>query len=120
MEKLAHKRSAFKVPCSPPKSRLFPLASAGACPDSVRSSTAPSQRPPAAQAGTGGSGLQQTVKADLVIVSKSHFKVVAPYDTQLVGIFKRMPSRMYGGWRVVGMACRGEWAGLCWVWSLWR
>ena len=108
-EKLAQnkKRCAPKAPCSPPKSRPFPLASTGGCYGSVRSSTATSQRPPVAQAVTGGSGLQQTggsgrqqtVKADFVIVSKSHFKVLTPYDAQLVGIFKRIPSRIYGEYK---------------------
>ena len=43
--------------------------------------------------------MQQTVKADFVIASKSHFKVLTPYDAQLVGIFKRIPSRIYGEYK---------------------
>ena len=46
-----------------------------------------------------GSGVQQAVKADVVFVSKSQFKVLSAYDAQLVSIFKRVPSRIYGEWR---------------------
>ena len=52
------------------------------------------------------------MKADLVIVSKSQFQVLAPYDAQLVSIFKRIPSRIYGGWLGLCLAV-GKRASLC-------
>ena len=40
--------------------------------------------------------IQQRIKANLVLVSRSRFKVLVPYNTCVIEIFKKMPSKCYG------------------------
>ena len=40
--------------------------------------------------------IQQRIKASLVLVSRSRFKVLVPYNTCVIEIFKKMPSKCYG------------------------
>ena len=42
--------------------------------------------------------LQKAVKANLTLVSRTRFKVLVPYDPNLIDIFKQVPSRSYGEW----------------------
>lgn len=38
----------------------------------------------------------KTVKGNCVLISRQRFTVVVPYQAQLIGIFKTIPSRSYG------------------------
>jgi hypothetical protein len=40
--------------------------------------------------------IQQRIKASLVLVSRSRFKVLVPYNACIIEIFKKMPSKCYG------------------------
>ena len=40
--------------------------------------------------------IQQRIKASLILVSRSRFKVLVPYNTCVIEIFKKMPSKCYG------------------------
>lgn len=42
--------------------------------------------------------LQKAVKANLTLVSRTRFKILVPYDPNLIDIFKQVPSRSYGEW----------------------
>ena len=39
---------------------------------------------------------EKSVKGNCVLISRQRFTVVAPYQAQLIGIFKTIPSRSYG------------------------
>ena len=39
---------------------------------------------------------EKEVKGNCVLISRERFTVVVPYQAQLIGIFKTMPSRKYG------------------------
>ena len=39
---------------------------------------------------------EKTVKGNCVLISRQRFTVVVPYQAQLIGIFKTIPSRSYG------------------------
>ncbi len=40
--------------------------------------------------------IRRKIKANFTLISKSRFKVVVQYDTMLIEIFKKVPSRAYG------------------------
>ena len=40
--------------------------------------------------------LQKRICANLTLVSRTRFKAVVPYDSSLIEVFKKMPSRSYG------------------------
>ena len=40
--------------------------------------------------------LKNTIKAEFVIVSKSRFKVLMPYDAEVIAMFQKMKTRSYG------------------------
>ena len=42
--------------------------------------------------------LQKAVKANCTLISRTRFKVLVPYDPNVIDIFKQVPSRSYGEW----------------------
>ena len=49
--------------------------------------------------------LQKAVKANCTLVSRTRFKVLVPYDPNLIDIFKQVPSRSYGEWYLECVLC---------------
>ena len=45
--------------------------------------------------------MQKKIKANMMLISKTRFKVLVPYETNVIEIFKRMPTRSYGGLKVM-------------------
>ena len=40
--------------------------------------------------------LQAKIKANMVLISRARFKVVVPYDSTVIELFKKMPTKSYG------------------------
>ena len=40
--------------------------------------------------------IQQKIKANFILVSRSRFKVLVPYNNNVIEIFKKMTSKSYG------------------------
>ena len=62
----------------------------------VSNRTDPSKASAAQTLDVKGKSDQKTVKGNCVLISRQRFTVVVPYQAQLIGIFKTIPSRSYG------------------------
>lgn len=51
---------------------------------------------------------EKEVKGNCVLMSRERFAVVVPYQPQVIGIFKTIPSRSYGKFYSIGLLYRAE------------